>query len=300
MPDRQTVPRLDGKVVVITGATRGLGLATAAAMLDAGASVIVSSRSPQAVEKALTGLTEGGRPADGRACDVGDLSQVEALLSFVLQRFGRLDVWISNAGVSAPYGPTAHVPTESFEQVVRTNILGTYHGSVVALRHLLPLQHGKLINILGRGDRQPVPLQNAYASSKAWVRNFTLALAREYRDSGVGIFAFNPGLMFTSLIEGAEAVEGYEHRLRPLETVMRLWGQPPEGPAERLVWLASAATDGKTGLEVQLLTSRAMAIGVLREVARRVTRRPGRSVTLQTRSVPSALEQSPQHVHQPS
>ena len=259
-------------------------------MLDAGARVIVSSRSSQAVDKAITGLAEGGRPVDGSACDVGDLSQVEALLSFAVQRFGRVDVWINNAGLSAPHGPTAHVSTESFEQVVHTNILGTKHDSVVALRHLLPLHNGKLINLLGRGDRQAVPLQNAYASSKAWVRNFTLALAREYRASGVGIFAFNPGLMFTSLIEGAEAVEGYEHRMRPLVTVMRLWGQPPEGPAERLVWLASAATDGKTSLEVQLLTTRAMVTGVLREVARRVSHRPGRSVTLQTRLVPSALE----------
>lgn len=292
MSDSQSASTLAGKVVVITGGTRGLGLATAAAMLEAGASVIVTSRSPQALESALAGLADGARSVDGRACDVGELSQVEALLSFALQRFGRVDVWINNAGASAPYGPTAHVSTESFEQVVRTNILGTYHGSVVALRHLLPLRHGKLINLLGRGDRQPVPLQNAYASSKAWVRSFTLALAREYGDSGVGIFAFNPGLMFTSLIEGAEAVEGYEHRLRPLETVMRVWGQSPEGPAERLVWLASAATDGKTGLEVRVLTPRAMAIGVLRELARRVTRRPGRSVTLQTRIVPSALEQT--------
>jgi glucose 1-dehydrogenase len=246
MSGSQSVPTLDGKVVVITGSTRGLGLATAAAMLDAGASVLVTSRSPQAVERALADLADGGRPVDGSACDVGELGQVEALLSFALQRFGRVDVWINNAGVSAPYGPTAHVSTDSFEQVVRTNILGTYHGSVVALRHLFPLHRGKLINLLGRGDRQPVPLQNAYASSKAWVRNFTLAVAREYRDSGLGIFAFNPGLMFTSLIEGAEAVEGYEHRMRPLETVMRLWGQPPEVPAYgvQYAWWAASLPCG--------------------------------------------------------
>lgn len=279
---------LAGRVVVVTGGTRGLGLATARALLAEGASVIVASRSAEAVERSVADL--GGGSVAGMACDVAELTQVEALLAHAVERFGDVDVWINNAGLSAPYGPTAHVPTELFERVVRTNVLGTYHGSVVALRFFLPRRHGKLINILGRGDRQPVPLQNAYASSKVWVRNFTLALAREYRESGVGVFAFNPGLMYTDLIEGAEAVAGYEQRLRPLETVMRLWGQPPEVPAARLAWIASAATDGKTGLDLRMLTPRTMVLGLLREAARRVGRKPGRSLVLRTRTVPPALD----------
>lgn len=279
--------RLLGKVAVITGGTRGLGLATARAFLAEGADVVVGSRSPASVERAVTSLGASER-ASGLLCDVADLAQVEALCAHAEARFGRLDVWVNNAGLSAPYGPTAAVPPDAFERVVRTNVLGTYHGSIVALHRFLPRHQGKLINILGRGDRQPVPLQNAYAASKAWARHFTLALAREERASGVGIFAFNPGLMFTDLMGETEAVAGYEARLRPLATVMRLWGRPPEEPAQRLVWLASSATDGKTGLDLRVLTPAAMVGGVLRAAGRRLARRPEPLFALHTRTVPPA------------
>jgi NAD(P)-dependent dehydrogenase (short-subunit alcohol dehydrogenase family) len=203
---------------------------------------------------------------------------------------GRVDVCINNAGLSAPYGPTAHVPIDLFEAAVKTNVLGTYHGSVVALRYFLPRGSRKVINLLGRGDRQAVAFQNSYAASKPWVHNFTLALAREYRGSGVGIFAFNPGLMYTDLIAHAEAITGFEQGLRPVATVMRIWGQSPEIAAARLARLASSETDGKTGLEVRLLTPGHMAAGVARELFNRVRGRVVTKPVLHTRSVPPALK----------
>jgi NAD(P)-dependent dehydrogenase (short-subunit alcohol dehydrogenase family) len=200
---------------------------------------------------------------------------------------------VNNAGLSAPYGPTAHIPPDEFVRVLQTDIFGVYYGSFVALHHFLPRGEVKLINVLGRGDRQPVPFQNAYASSKAWVRHFTLALAKEYKTSGVGIYAFNPGLMDTDLLQNVKTIAGYEGRLEPLKTVMRLWSNPPEVPAEKAVWLASAATDGRTGLEVRVLSRRHLLGGVLREMARRLARRPPRPIELKITTVAPALPLPP-------
>ena len=153
---------------------------------------------------------------------------------------------------------------------------------------MVPRGRGKLINVVGRGEKQPVPLQNAYASSKAWLRNFTVSMAKEYKASGVGIYSFNPGLVLTDMLSQVEAMEGYAEKLRPLETVSRMWGNPPEVPAARAVWLASAATDGKTGLEINVLSPQVMVRGLLRELKLRLTRQVP-PTALQVEVVPSAL-----------
>lgn len=280
---------LQGKVAVITGGTRGLGLAIAQAYAREGAAVVVASRSAAAVEQTVSSLQAEGAQAIGRPCDVGELSQVEALAADALEAFGHLDVWVNNAGVSAPYGPTMHITPEEIAQVVRTNMLGVYYGSLVALRYFLPEGRGKLINVLGRGARQPVPFQNAYAASKAWNRSFTLALAREYRETEVGIFAFSPGLVDTDLLRKVEVVAGYEERVKPLKTVMRLWANPPEVPAGKALWLASSATDGRTGLDIRVLGTAGMVGGVLREGWRRLMRRPAAPIELSVTSVPAAI-----------
>lgn len=286
---------LTGKTAVITGGTRGLGLVTAREFLTAGAQVVISSRSETGVQQALESLASTASAASvaGVACDVGNLEQVQALADFAIQRFGGFDVWINNAGLSAPYGPTAHIPSEMLERVLKTNIQGTYHGSVVALAHFNPRRQGKLINILGAGATRPVPYQNGYASSKAWMRVFTLALAKEYRSCGVGIFAYNPGLMFTEMVGDVEALEGYEKRVNALETVLRMWGNPPEIPARRLVWIASAATDQQTGKVYTELTTGRLLGGALKEGLRILLRQDPGEKRLKIRSIPPALPDIP-------
>ena len=136
---------------------------------------------------------------------MADATQVKALADLALSRFGRLDGWVNNAGLSAPYGPTLSVPPERFLQVIQTNIVGVYNGSFVAMQHFVGQGQGKLINIFGRGDTGPQPFQNAYASSKYWVSSFTRALAKEYKDSGVEVIGYNPGLVITDLLTDVEA-----------------------------------------------------------------------------------------------
>ena len=279
---------LEGKIAVITGGTRGFGLSMAQEFTRQGAAVVVCSRSQEAVDAAVAGLQTSGARASGLACDVGQLEQVQALAEHALQTFGVLDVWVNNAGLSAPYGPTVHINPERFVQVTQANLLGTYYGSLVAMRHFLGRGSGKLINILGRGERSPVPMQNPYAASKAWIKSFTLALAEEYKDSKVGVYAFSPGMMDTDMLLEVEVVRGFEDRLKSLEAVVQALSQPPEIPARRAARLASAETDGRTGLVVRSLTTGGVIARMLRMAANRALKRPGRPLEIRIQPVESA------------
>lgn len=262
--------RLNGKVAVITGGSRGLGLAMARAYVREGAAVVIASRSAEAVHRAVEELKEGGGKAAGIACDVSKSEQVQGLAELAKRVFSGLDVWVNNAGVAGPYGPTLATDPAAFLRVIETNIVGTYNGSRTAMLEFLAQGHGKLINLLGRGYNQPVPLQNAYASSKAWIHSFTLALAKETRGSEVGVFLLAPGMLVTDLLTDVEVVEGYEDRLKVMGTIVRMWARPPEEAAEKAVWLASPATDGKTGRVVRMVSLVSLLGGALREGLRRM------------------------------
>jgi NAD(P)-dependent dehydrogenase (short-subunit alcohol dehydrogenase family) len=132
-------------------------------------------------------------------------------------------------------------------------------------------------------------MQNAYASSKAWIRNFTLALAQEYKNSGVGIFVFGPGMMTTEMLTNVQVVAGYEHLLKSFPTVVRVLGKPPQVPARKAVWLASSATDGRTGLEVYLFNPAAMLLNFLRDRIRRLADQPDTGSKPNITPIPPAI-----------
>ncbi len=264
---------LKDKVAVITGGTRGLGFGIAQAYIRAGAKVVVASRSMESVEAAVLALEEMGGQASGIHCDVGILEDLEKLARYTIEKYGKFDVWVNNAGLSPAYGPTIHIPHKQNEIVFQTNIMGTYYGSLTAMKHFLERGEGKLINISGRGDKESVPLQNAYASSKAWMRNFTLALAEEYKESGVCVYLLKPGMVDTDMLRKVKVVEGYENRVAALGTIIRMWGNEPSIPAEKAVWLASSATDGKTGLVVSVFGRVQMIKGLINEGIGRLMKR---------------------------
>ncbi len=282
--------KLEDKNIVITGGSRGFGLAIAQACSEAGARVAVASRSATAVATAAEKLQATGT-ARGIVCDVANLAEVKTLAKQVTDAWGHIDVWINNAGIAGPYGPTISLTPEDFTAVVNVNVLGTYHGSLVAMRGFLSQGHGKLINLLGYGDKRPAPLQNAYGSSKAWVLNFTRALAQEHKDSGVGVFAYNPGMMRTDLLMDVEVVQGYEDRLKPMETIVRMWAKNPAVPAQKVVQLASSASDGKTGTVLQETNPLALLVGAAREGLRRLFRRPLENYPVTLHIIESAQQQ---------
>ncbi len=276
---------LQDKVAVITGGTRGLGLAIASALASKGVSVVVASRSQKSVDEAVQQLRARGARAEGMAVDVASLEQVNALAAFAIEQFGQLDIWVNNAGTAGPYGPTLGLSPQAFTQVVETNILGVYYGSQVSMRIFLHQRSGKLINILGHGYNGPVPWQNAYASSKAWVRSFTRSLAEETRSSGVGVFSFNPGMVLTDLLTNVEVIQGSEDRLKSFGTIVRMWAKPPEIPAKKVVWIASNATDGKTGQLFNIFSPWVMLGGAAQEGLRRLFRQPANGPEIQLRSI---------------
>jgi NAD(P)-dependent dehydrogenase (short-subunit alcohol dehydrogenase family) len=276
---------LDGKTAVITGGSRGIGLGIAIAFARAGASVVVASRSRKSIDEALEMIRSAGGQASGIALDVASLKDMESLAAHALERFGRLDIWVNNAGTAGPYGPTLGVTPQDFTRVIDTNIVGVYYGSLAAMGYFLKQGSGKLINLLGHGYKRPVPWQNAYSASKAWVRSFTSVLAAETRGSGVGVYAFNPGLVLTELLTDVEVVAGSEHRLKNFATVLRMWAKTPEAAAQKAVWIASGATDGKTGLEVSASSTWSMLGGAMKEGWRALRGQSGGGPEIKIRSI---------------
>ncbi len=277
---------LDGKIAVITGSTRGIGLAIAEAYAREGAAVVISSRTQAAVDATVQRLQEAGYRAAGLACDVSQPEQVSALAALAVQTFGKVDIWFNNAGLETAYGPTMSYSAQDFTKVVQTNILGVYHGSRTALQLFLPQRSGKLINMVGKGYKGPAPYQNAYGASKAWVLSFTKALAQEYADSGVDILNFSPGMVITDMLTQFDVVQGHEHRLKAFPAVLRILGRKPDYPARKAVWAASSATDGKTGLLVNSFSLGVVLQGLFKEIARLIARRPSDLPEIHMRSVP--------------
>jgi NAD(P)-dependent dehydrogenase (short-subunit alcohol dehydrogenase family) len=283
--------KLEGKIAIITGASRGLGKAIAQLFAREGAKVILSSRSAGEIEQNAANLRAQGLEALSFPCDVSDPKQVEDLARFAIGKYGGFDIWVNNAGTAGPYGATLDLSSEDFLGVLRTNMFGDYYGSVIAMRHFLPRKTGKLINILGAGAKGPVANQNAYGSTKAWIRVFTLALAKEYKDSGVGVFALQPGLMETDLLTEVITFTPYEKRLTGfMPFLIRAAGKKPEVAALKALWLASSATDGRTGLDMAVSSRLTFLGGFLREGLRSLFRLPARKIDIHVKIIPSAFK----------
>jgi NAD(P)-dependent dehydrogenase (short-subunit alcohol dehydrogenase family) len=189
--------------VVITGATKGIGRGLAEAFLERGCAVTLCGRDPGAVAEAVAELGaahDPGRVA-GRACDVAVHADVVALWELAAQRFGRIDVWINNAGTSNPQKGFAALSPAQLEAVVRANLLGTMNGAHVALAGMLLQGAGALYNMEGYGsDGSRTRGMSVYGSTKVAVRYLTRSLAAEVRGTGVQVCALSPGVVVTDLL----------------------------------------------------------------------------------------------------
>src|SRR6266446_5212620 len=195
--------RLDGKVALVTGGSRGLGLQIAEALGEAGASVAITARREPGLHEALQRLTDKGITAISAVCDISKNDQVEAAVKQVLDQLEHIDILVNNAG--ATWGAAfKDIPFEAWDRVIRVNVDGTYFVSRAVGLHMIERgQGGRIINIASvaglRGSDPSVMPTLPYNTSKGAVVNFTRALAATLAEHNITVNCICPGFFPTRM-----------------------------------------------------------------------------------------------------
>lgn len=229
---------LQGRVIVITGSTRGFGNAAARALLSKGATIVISGRKQETVDAVVTQLSQQGK-VSGLACDVSVAEQVYTLAQHALTTHGHIDIWINNAGITPLPGGVLDFPPKTAEDVFRVNCLGTLHGMQTALAVMKRQGTGTIVNIYGRGsDLRPATPSGLYGASKAWITSLTRTAAAEYKHLPIRFIGFSPGMMTTDMLAVREVVgTTIAERMRSFPMALKALSNPPEVPAKELVRL---------------------------------------------------------------
>jgi short-subunit dehydrogenase len=254
---------LKDKVVVITGATRGFGYAIAEAMLQANAIVVISGRSEDTLTKALASLEALGM-VKGQICDVKEERQVYALARLAVQSFGRIDIWINNAGYSSAAGLMLETDPQQAIDMFLANDMGTLYGSQAALHCMSQHRAGTLVNIYGNGSfLRPASPTGLYGATKAWVTSFTRSLAKEISGSGVKLIGFSPGMMLTDMLTNPIVIgERGKDMMKQYAFVLRFLGDDPKNAAQKLV--ETIANNKKEFIEYRMLRPFKIMLRLLR------------------------------------
>ncbi|MEF8908105.1 MAG: SDR family NAD(P)-dependent oxidoreductase [Haloarculaceae archaeon] len=234
--------RLDGDVALVTGASKGIGRATAFALADAGADVAVASRDREAC-RAVVDELEGAFDAAGHALavDVADPDAVEAMVEEAAAELGRLDILVNNAGASFA-APTTEVSPGGWDRIVEVNLKGTYLCSTAALDRLAG--GGRVVNFSSIAGQFGSAVMSHYGAAKAGVENLTRSLAGEWADRNVRVNCIAPGLVLTP---GAAGVLGVGSDVaHDRSRVDRTVGSAAE-VADTVLFLASPASSYLTG-----------------------------------------------------
>ncbi|MFA9392485.1 MAG: SDR family NAD(P)-dependent oxidoreductase [Prolixibacteraceae bacterium] len=192
---------METKVIVITGSTRGIGLGMATEFLKRGHHVAINGTSQKSVDVALEKLSMYSSQLIGIPGSVTKLSTHERLFDQTCERFGKVDIWINNAGITTSNKMTVDLDKKAIKDVYDINIKGMTLGTLLALRKMKDQGYGKIFNMEGFGsDGRMMPKMTIYGTSKYAVRYFTRSMAREVEGSPVQIGALSPGMVITDLI----------------------------------------------------------------------------------------------------
>lgn len=243
---------MSGKVVVVTGGVRGIGLGLAREFLARGCKVVVCGRSQASVDAGLSALAAGGR-ATGLATDITDRAQVQALWDHAVDTFGRVDVWVNNAGISAPKRAIVDVEQSIVEDVLKVNLVGTHNACAVASKGMAAQPGGGFVwNMEGFGsDGRIQDGIGVYGTSKYGVRYLTKALVKEHKESPVKFGFLSPGIVVTDLLVGD--YDGDPEGFEKAKKIFNILGDKVETVTPFLAENVLAAT--KNGARVEWLTN---------------------------------------------
>lgn len=242
----------EGKVALVTGAASGLGLATAKAFAESGASVALADWNETAARSAADELAVQGHEAIAIGCDVADDAQVEAMVKQTVAALGRLDAAYNNAGVQNVLAETADTTREDYDRVMGINLRGEWICMKFELQQMREQGSGAIVNCSSLGGLVGGAERGIYHAAKHGVLGFTKSAALEYATRGIRINAICPGLIWTPMADQmvasgqGEALEAMEKSI-PMGRVGR-----PEEIAHAVLWLCSDAASYVTGQSISV------------------------------------------------
>jgi 3-oxoacyl-[acyl-carrier protein] reductase len=241
------MPNLAGKVVIVTGASRGIGAAAAVALGKAGATLVLTARDAAQIETVSQAIARDGGKAAAIACDVSDWNAVQHLVAETQQRFGTLDALINNAGVIEPIAVTADTDPTVWARSIEINLIGAYYVIRAVLPPMLAAGGGTIVNVSSGAAHNPLEGWSAYCSGKAGLAMLTRQIALEHAAQGIRVFGFQPGTTDTDMQVLIRA-----SGINPISKIPRENLTPVAHPAAAIVYLCTSAADDLSGKEFSL------------------------------------------------
>ncbi len=235
--DATQTNRVEGKVVVITGASKGIGKAVAFALANVGAKIVLAARTHKDVAAVAATLTAAGAEALAVPTDVTDADAVRNLMRRSQEAYQHLDILINCAG-NGRFGNVVDFELADWDSVVNSNLKGIYLCTKYALPHLLARGSGQIINVLSIAAKVPFAASSAYCAAKAGALAFTKVLAAEVRQDNIRVTAVLPGSVETSFWDDIPEHPDFEKMLKPehvAETVLSVCQQPIGMVTEEIV-----------------------------------------------------------------
>ena len=237
--------RLQDKVAVVTGSTKGIGRSIAIGYAEEGACVVVCGRSVDLAESLADELTSRGKKAVALRLDVADGGSIAAVFDRVIEDFGRIDILVNNAGISPIWKRAEDTGKEAWDQIINTNLTGTFLCSQAAGRAMIKQKSGKIINMTSIGGEVALPRLVAYCASKAGIVILTKVLAAEWARHNILVNAIGPSYVETEFTAGLRENEAIYESLKGQNPMKRF--ARPEEIVGTAVFLASDESNFITG-----------------------------------------------------